>query len=38
MGNALIINMALTPTLHNDMLVIKEQLHGPTVLVKERDL
>ena len=36
MDNLLNINRALTPTLHNDMLLIKEQLHGPTVLVKER--
>ena len=38
MGNTLTINIALTPTLHNDMLIIKEQLDGPTVFIKEGDL
>ena len=26
MGNTLTINIALTPTLHNDMLIIKDKL------------
>ena len=38
MVNILKINIALAPTLHNDMLIIKEQLHGPTVFIKKGDL
>ena len=33
MVNILKINIALAPTLHNDMLIIKEQLNLPSVLV-----
>ena len=33
MVNILKINIVLAPTLHNDMLVIKEQLNLPSVLV-----
>ena len=38
MDNWLNINMALTPTLHNVKLVIKEQLHLPAVAVKQPDI
>ena len=34
MGNTLTINIALTPTLHNDMLIIKEQLDLPPVVIE----
>ena len=33
MGNTLTINIALTPTLHNDMLIIKQGLHLPSFAV-----
>ena len=33
MGNTLTINTALTPTLHNDMLIIKEKLDLPPVMI-----
>ena len=35
MGNTLTINTALTPTLHNDMLIIKEQLNLTSLLVQQ---
>ena len=34
MGNTLTINIALTPTLHNDMLIIKEKLDLPPVVIE----
>ena len=34
MGNTLTINIALTPTLHNDMLIIKEKLDLPPVTIE----
>ena len=37
MVNMLKINMALTPTLHNDMLIIKKQLDLPSVMVQFSD-
>ena len=33
MDNLLNINRALTPTLHNDMLLIKEELNLPTIVI-----
>ena len=33
MGNTLTINIALTPTLHNDMLIIIHRLNLPSLLV-----
>ena len=38
MDNWLNINMALTPTLHNVKLVIKEKFYLPSVLVEVGDL
>ena len=35
MVNILKINIALAPTLHNDMLIIKEQLNLPSLLVQQ---
>lgn len=37
MGNTLTINIALTPTLHNDMLIIKEKLNLPSVVIEFRN-
>lgn len=34
MGNTLTINIALTPTLHNDMLIIKEDLYLPSFSIQ----
>ena len=38
MGNTLTINIALTPTLHNDMLIIKDELQLETCPVDVEDV
>ena len=38
MDNLLNINMALTPTLHNNMLIIKERFYLPSVSVNISNL
>ena len=37
MVNILKINIALAPTLHNDMLIIKEKLNLPPVVIEFRN-